>query len=122
MTISKTKLKVKIRRKTNTNLINLIHFLKKQSSFWMKVAELLAKPKRIAVSVNIEKIDRVAKPNSIIVVPGKVLSDGDLTKNITLAALSFSEKAKTKLTKAHIVRIDALAKENKKGDGIIILR
>ena len=121
MTISKTKLKTKARRKTNPRLIGLIYFLKKQSPFWFKVSEYLAKPKRIAIEVNIGKIDRVAKPNSIILVPGKILSDGELTKSLTIAAFSISEKARQKLAKAKIVKIEDLAKENKKGDGIILL-
>jgi large subunit ribosomal protein L18e len=120
--ISQTKLKEKTRRKTNPDLIRLITFLRKQSPFWLKFSMLLAKPKRIAIKANISRIDKIAKPNSVVVVPGKVLSDGELTKNITLAALSFSGNARQKLAKAKIVKLEDLAKENKKGEGIILIR
>ncbi|MEM2956128.1 MAG: 50S ribosomal protein L18e [Candidatus Pacearchaeota archaeon] len=119
--ISQTKLKEKIRRKSNPQKIRIINFLRKQSPFWLKVSEYLAKPKRISIKVNISKIDKVAKPNSIIVVPGKVLSEGELTKPITIAAFSFSEKARQKLKTAKIVSLEELAKENKKGEGIMLL-
>jgi len=120
-TISKTKLKKKLRKKTNPNLINLISFLKKQSNFWMKIAELLARPKRKAINVNLNKIDKIAKPNSIVLVPGKVLSEGELTKSVILSAFSFSENALKKLSKTKIVKISDLARENKKGDNIIVI-
>jgi len=121
MTISKTKLKEKIRRKSNPKMVALIHFLRKQSPFWMKVAEYLAKPKRKAIKVNIEKIDKIAKPNSVIVVPGKVLSDGEMSKSVVIAAFSFSQNAKQKLAKSKIILIEHLAKENKKGDNIQLI-
>ena len=119
--ISKTTLKTKLRRKTNPKMIQLVTFLRKQSPFWFKVSEYLVKPKRNAISVNIEKINKVAKPNSIVLIPGKVLSEGELTKSIVLSAFSFSESAKKKLSKAKIVSIENLAKENKKGDNILII-
>lgn len=102
-------------------MIQLVTFLRKQSPFWYKVSEYLVRPKRNAISVNIEKINKVAKPNSIVLIPGKVLSDGELAKSIVLAAFSFSENAKKKLSKAKIVSLEALAKENKKGDNISII-
>lgn len=119
--ISKTKLKTKLRRKSNPQMIALVHFLKKQSPFWIKVSEYLVKPKRISVKVNLSKIDRIAKQGSIVVVPGKVLSEGELTKSIVISAFSFSESAKKKLAKSKIVKISDLAKENKKGEGIILI-
>jgi large subunit ribosomal protein L18e len=36
----------------------------------------------------------------IIVVPGKVLSQGEITKKVQVAAINFSKKAKEKLEKA----------------------
>ena len=122
MTISKTKLKVKLRRKSNPNTMGLVTFLRKQSPFWFKVSEYIVKPKRVSIKVNINKIEKVAKPNSIILVPGKVLADGELTKSIMLSALSFSESARKKLSKAKIVKISDLARENKKGEGILLLK
>lgn len=121
MTISKTKLKTKLRKKTNPKMIALVHFLKKQSPFWMKVSEYLTKPKRKAVNVNLSKINKIAKQGSVVLVPGKVLSDGEITKSIVIAAFSFSQAAMQKLSKSKIVKIEDLAKENKKGEGIMLI-
>jgi len=120
--ISKTKLKTKLRRKTNPEMISLVTFLRKQSPFWMEISELLAKPKRSAINVNISKIDKIAKPHSVVLVPGKVLSDGEITKSIVISAFSFSQAAKHKLSKCKIVKLAELARENKKGDGILVIR
>lgn len=119
--ISKTRLKKKLGRKTNPEKISLIHFLKKQSPFWLRISEYLARPRRKSIKVNISKINRVAKENSIVLVPGKVLSEGELTKPISLSAFSFSEKAKAKLSKASITSLEQLAQKNKKGEHIIVL-
>ena len=120
--ISKTKLKKKIRRKTSPYKIRLTHFLKKQSPFWLKIAELISRPKRKFITVGLSRIDKIAKPNSTVVVPGKVLSDGELTKSIVIAAFSFSEKALEKLKKSKTVKLEELAKSNKTGDGIILIK
>ena len=121
MTISKTRLKEKLRRKSNPKTVQLVNFLRKQSPFWYKVSEYLVKPKRNAISVNLEKINKIAKQNSVVLVPGKVLSDGEMTKSIIISALSFSQSAKQKLSKSKIVSLETLAKENKKGDNISII-
>ena len=63
------------------------------------LATALEKPRRARPTVNLSKIERCAKPGETIIVPGKVLSSGNLTKNLNIAALEFSETAKTKISK-----------------------
>jgi len=55
---------------------------------------MLAKPRRRKVEVNLSKIDKYAKNGSIILIPGKVLGAGMLTKKVTVSAFAFSESAK----------------------------
>ena len=56
-------------------------------------------------------------------IPGKVLSDGDLTKKITIAAWAFSEKSKEKIKQAggKTISIQELMKDNPDGKNIRIL-
>ena len=61
------------------------------------MAQLLARPKRKSIEVNLEKIDRLSKENSTILVAGKVLGKGELNKKIKLAAFNISEQAREKL-------------------------
>ena len=86
------------RRKTDPNLVKLIELLFKASAenkakIWKDIAERLARPKRLYAEVNVSKIERYAKEGETILVPGKVLGGGRITKAVTVAALSFSDSA-----------------------------
>lgn len=68
------------------------------------------------------KVQKVAKDNETLLVPGKVLSSGELTKKVTLAAWQFSEQAKEKINKVgKAVSIQDLMKSNPKGKSVRIL-
>ena len=114
--------------KTNPMLINLIHELKKQSSendvsIWKDIAKRLQKPLKNWPEVNLDKIDTYIQKNETALVPGKVLSSGNLTKKVDIAAWSFSEKAEEKIKKSggKCLTIEELMKNNPKGKDIRIL-
>ncbi len=78
----------------NKRLLSLIEMLKKEKKpFWKKIAQELSKPKRRRPAVNVSKIDKYAKEDSLVVVPGKVLASGNLSKKVKVAAFNFSEAA-----------------------------
>ena len=80
----------------NKELLSIIIMLKKSKKpFWVRVAELLERPRRKRIAVNIGKIDKIAKEGKIVVVPGKVLASGYLTKPLVVAAFCYSKKAKS---------------------------
>ncbi len=110
-----------MKRKNNLELVETIIKSKKNNK-WLEVARILSGPKRI--SINIGNIEEETKEGDIIVVPGKVLSEGDISKKIRIVALNFSDKAKEKLNnkKCEIVTILEEIKVNPKGDGIKILK
>ena len=56
----------------------------------------LQKPTRRRI-VNVYKIEKYARDGETIVVPGKVLSLGDLTKKVEVVALDFSDEARKKI-------------------------
>ena len=120
---SKTLVKNQARRKTNTELVETIYLANKNPK-WHKVAELLSVPRRRKISVNLEKIDQATKEGDTIIVPGKVLSLGDVTKKIRLAAMSFSSEAEKKLKqkKSEIVKIKQEIKINPRAEGIKIIK
>ncbi|MFN3384877.1 MAG: 50S ribosomal protein L18e [Archaeoglobaceae archaeon] len=115
------------RRKTNPRLVKVIDLLleegaKNNSNLWKVVAEKLASPTRRWAEVSLSKIDRYARENEVIVVPGKVLG-GNLTKAVKVAAFNFSESAKEKITTTggQWMRIEELVKVNPKGSGVRII-
>jgi len=73
---------------------------KNDSKVWIKVAEILRKPTRSRIEVNLSKINRYARENEMIIVPGKVLGGGTLDKKVTIAAFSFSREALEKIKKS----------------------
>lgn len=90
---------------TNTYLRKLISDLKEYSSktgvsLWKRVAVDLERPARMRREVNLNRINRVATDNDIIIVPGKVLADGLLDHKVTIVAWKFSESALKKIGKS----------------------
>ena len=104
---------------TDPNVVELIHMLKKKSSetnvgLWKTVAEKLEKPRRVRATTNLSKINRHTKENDIVIVPGSVLSSGNLNHVVTVAALRFSDTAKEKIVSAngkHLTIKELLEKE-----------
>jgi len=114
--------------KTNPALITLIHELKKHANenkaqIWKDIALRLEKSSNNWPVVNLDKINRFIGEKETALIPGKVLSNGELTKKVTISAWSFSEKAQEKIKKAGSkhMSIEELMKHNPKGKDIRIL-
>lgn len=120
--ISKTKIKLRTRRKTNPGLVEAIQLASKTPS-WIKIAKTLSGPTRAQAAKNLSEIDNQSSIGDTIIVPGKVLSKGELTKKVILCALSISAQAKEKLkvSKSEFVPLIEEIKKNKKAEGIKIL-
>jgi len=120
---SKTKIGKQIERKTNPELVKTIKAAKKSKS-WEEVAAILSGPRKNFVDLNLGEINSRAKDREIVVVPGKVLSQGEITKKIKIIALNFSEKAREKLEKGKISysNITEEIKKNPEGKNILILK
>lgn len=108
---------------TNEALIELIRKLKKLSreknvKIWKAVAKQLERPTRIRRKVNLFKINKYTKENDTIVIPGKVLGEGNLDHKVTIAAFQFSENAKEK---CKCISIEELMKKNPDGKNIKII-
>ena len=121
--LSKTKIKSRARKKTNPELASAIYLAAKNEN-WLQIAKIISKPTREQPIINLLEIDKNSAIGDTIVIPGKVLSKGNLTKKIKLCALSISKKAKEKLksTKSEFVSLIDEIKKNPKAEGIKILK
>ena len=115
-------------RSTNVQLHTLVRTLKikareNNAKIWRYLAELLERPKRKRVEVNVSKINRYSEKGETIVVPGKVLGTGELKHPVTVAAFRFSLSAKEKILKAggKTISIPELIESNPKGSNVKIL-
>ena len=123
MAKSKTKIDKQMKRKTNPELAEVI-LLAKKNPVWISVAESLSSPRRIRVEKNLEEINKEAEDGEVIIVPGKVLSQGNIDKKVKIAAFKFSQSALDKLNKSKIEAIGILEeiKKNPGAKNVRILR
>jgi large subunit ribosomal protein L18e len=96
---TKSQIETQLKRKTNLDLVKTIIEAKKQKK-WEEVAGILSGPRVNKLGINLDRINKEAKEGDIIVVPGKVLAEGEVSKKIKVVAFGFSEKAKEKILKA----------------------
>jgi len=120
---TKAQIERQLKKKTNSMLVDTI-ILAKKSKAWQGVASVLSYPRRKRIEKNIGEISEQSKVGEIVIIPGKVLSMGEIDKKIKISALYFSEKAKEKLNKAGCETITILEeiKKNPDAKGIKILK
>ncbi len=112
---------------TNIHLRLLIKRLKQASRkyeapVWRAVAYHLSKPRRQRVEVNLSRINRYAAEGEVVVVPGKVLGSGELTKKVIIAAWKFSNSALEKVRRVgEAITIEELLRRNPEGRGVRII-
>jgi large subunit ribosomal protein L18e len=115
-------------KKTNPELITLINDLRKVAyekdiNIWRDLANRLEKSLKNRPIVNLNRINKNINDKETALIPGKVLSPGELTKKVTIAAWSFSDRALEKIEKSgsrHIT-IKELMDSNPDGKNIRIL-
>ncbi len=95
---------------------------KEKVKLWKRIADELEKPTRRRREVNLDRISRNTKKGETVIIPGKVLSKGELVHNIKVAAWKFSGTAEQKINKnGKAISIQELIKENPKGKGVRII-
>ncbi len=111
---------------TNYQLQQLLSELESkahESKFWKRIMFDLKKPTRQRRVVNVYKIDQFANEGETVIVPGKVLSMGNMTKKVEVAALTFSEEARRKIeeAKGKALSIKELLQQNPEGKKVRII-
>lgn len=120
---SKQQIEKQLKRKTNSELVETIIAAKKNKD-WKEVAEILSGSRRQRKNINVGEINKGAKEGDVLVIPGKVLSQGEINKKIKIVALSFSDRAKEKIlnAKGEINSILGEIKQNTEAKGVKVLR
>jgi large subunit ribosomal protein L18e len=111
--------------KGNPELLRTVHELRRaakvhEAPVWASVAERLARARHQTTPVNVAHLERIAAPQETVVVPGKLLADGSLTKPLTVAAFSYSAGARTKIHAAggQALTLHELVKAKPDGGGV----
>lgn len=113
---------------TNPVLRKLINSLEKQSRennapVWAAIAEKLRYPRRRRIEINLDKINKLYREGKVIVVPGKVLGDGEVDKPVKVAAFKFSSSASKKIEEAggRAMKIDEVMRLDPRGSNVVIV-
>jgi large subunit ribosomal protein L18e len=90
---------------------------------WTSVADRLERARHQNPAVNVGQLERLAATDETLVVPGKVLADGDLSKKLTVAAFSYSSGARTKIHAAggRALSLHDLVHTNPSGAGVRLI-
>jgi large subunit ribosomal protein L18e len=120
---TKSKIEKQLKRKTNNELVETIIAAKKKQK-WLEIANILSGPRKNRVNLNLEDLEKEVKEGEIVIVAGKVLSKGNLSKKAKIVAIGFSENAKEKLlnSKIEVSSILEEIKKNPEAKGVRILK
>lgn len=120
---SRTLIDKQAKRKYNPELVETILKAKKHKN-WLEVSGLLSLPRKLKIEKNLDEINKESKEADTIIVPGKVLGNGEISKRIRIAALSFSKEAEKKLKekKCEIVSLKKEIEINPEAKGVKLIR
>lgn len=115
-------------RQKNPELHRVVVSLRKaarshDAAIWSSVADRLERPRHSLTPVNVAHLERIAGADEWVVVPGKVLADGSLSKPLTVAAAGFSGDARAKIRAAggKTLSIAELLEARPDGAGVRVL-
>jgi large subunit ribosomal protein L18e len=102
--------------------------LKRQSRnpggrIWRALYDYLQTARRNRVIVNIGDLQQKFATGRIMVVPGKVLSDGAIEDKLQVAAYTFSEKARIKIQAkgGKCLSLEELMEQNPTGKNVMLI-
>ncbi len=115
-------------RKSNPRLVELIQDLKRaarenEAPIWRDLAKRFSKPSANWAEVNLSRLQRYAAEGEVLVVPGKLLGTGELSKVLTVAAFRASTAARKKVEAigGKVLDIRDLVRDHPKGSGVRIM-
>jgi large subunit ribosomal protein L18e len=101
----------------------IIELERTKTPLWCRVATDLSGPSRQLTTVNVGRLDALADQNAVLVVAGKVLASGNITKKVTVAAYQVSAGAKAKITACGgtVLSLVEMAKKEPKAKGCALI-
>ncbi len=96
---------------------------KENVAIWKRIANDLQKPTRSKRELSVSKLQTFAKKGETMIVPGKILGNGNIDEPITVVSHQISKTAKDKIiaAKGSYRTISEEMKQNPKGNKIRII-
>ena len=115
-------------RKENPELAHAVHELRRaarehSAPIWSAAADRLERARHQVAPVNVGHLERLGGPQETLLVPGKLLADGELHVPLTVAAFGWSPTAHAKVQAAggHLISIHDLVKSHPNGSGVRLI-
>ena len=98
-------------------------FNENHAPIWNTLIKMFRRSKQKRIAINLSKINRYSEKGDTVIVPGKVLGSGMINHPVYIAALSFSEVARTKILsiEGDCLTIPEIIEKNPLGSSIKIL-
>jgi large subunit ribosomal protein L18e len=111
-------MRINVERQDLKDWLNQLHGASKEDYYkglWKRVLKLSEVPSRSRKTVNIYKINKYTKDGDSIIVPGKVLGEGQMDHKISITAMEYSSKAMLNLksNKCTVRKLDEILKEKR---------
>ncbi|PIT85534.1 50S ribosomal protein L18e [Candidatus Micrarchaeota archaeon CG10_big_fil_rev_8_21_14_0_10_59_7] len=108
----------------NIQTLKLVTKLNKKKGLWRKVSEILCSSRRRRPEMNVGRLAKVTKAGDIAVLPGKLLSGGEIGHAVTIGCMGASASAKTKVeaAKGKVVALPVLFEKHADGKGVRLLK
>ena len=96
---------------------------KTKKNIWRDVSKHLMKPSKNKVEINLRRLNKVTSEGESIVIPGKLLGEGELNHKIKVAYYSASKSAKLHLEEkgCDVISIEEMYEQNPTGSNIKII-
>ena len=114
---------------SNTELSDTIRFLKikgreNKAKIWSVAADQLSRPGRAKAVLNVNHVSRSTKPDSLVLVPGKLLGSGIINHRVIIGAFDYSLAAREKVERAggQCLALKDFVTRYPKGSNVTIMR
>jgi len=107
----------------------MIRFLKikgreNKARIWTVAADQLSRPRKGRAVLNLNHVSRSTKPDSLVLVPGKLLGSGALNHRVVIGAFEYSAAARDKVERAggQCMALKDFVTRYPKGSSVTIMR
>jgi len=107
----------------------MIRFLKvkgreNKARIWAVAADQLSRPRRARATLNVTHVSRSTKPDSLVLIPGKLLGAGVINHRVVIGAFEYSAAAREKIEQAggQCMALKDFVSRYPKGSNVTIMR
>ncbi|VVB68402.1 50S ribosomal protein L18e [Candidatus Norongarragalina meridionalis] len=108
----------------NIQTLKLVTKLNKKKGLWRKVSQIICASRRRRPEMNVGRLAKVTKAGDVAVLPGKLLSGGEIRHAVTIGCMGASAAAKKKIeaAKGKVLKLEEMFVKHADGKGVRLLK